>query len=106
MAMGSGELLRQVPDLKGSGNVWKYSGGLWSLSSDQEAIRLLAPILQEIVIAANQEKKSSVKLFNEAARHILRSDAVCMGEEVASDAPRNARTLNGWIDPTTNRLER
>jgi len=105
MAMGSGELLRQVPDLKGSGNVWKYSGGLWSLSSDQEAIRLLAPILQEIVIAANQEKKSSVKLFNEAARHILRSADVCKGGEVAWDAHGKVPTLDGLIDPITNRLE-
>ncbi len=105
MAMGSGELLQQVPDLKGSGNLWKYCGGLWLLSSDQEAIRLLAPVLQEIVIAANQEKKSSVKLFNEAARHILRSADVCKGGEVAWDAHGKVPTLDGLIDPITNRLE-
>jgi hypothetical protein len=105
MATGFDELLRQVPDLKGSVNVWKCSAGLWSLSSDQEAVRLLAPVLQEIVIAANQEKKSSVKLFNEAARHILRSADVCKGGEVAWDAHGKVLTLDGLIDPITNRIE-
>jgi P4 family phage/plasmid primase-like protien len=105
MQQGVVQVFRRVADLKGNDHIWRYRDALWSLLKESDASRSLHPTLQKIVNDLGRENKSSNKLFNEAAAHILRSAEVCKHGSVTFDAHGKVPALNGLIDPVTHKIE-
>lgn len=98
--------LKWVPGLHNDRHFWKCENGIWSpLTTDSDVAKWMENDHRNILEGIGNRKKTTSKLFSEAAKCVMRSASVQEVGRIEWNAHGMIPTRSGLIDPVTFEIE-